>query len=107
MLDVENIQSSLTGKAYRQFVELSFAVREITHFLLRVWTALHRGVHSAEFMFKALKDGRQGQENKHDVYCSECGLLTMARTGDQSEGPAANIFRAGVSHLPFDAFATF
>ena len=63
----------------------------------RVWTALHRGVHSREFMFKALKESRQGMEPSHDVYCSECGMLTQCRSRNNAEGGAADIFLAGVS----------
>jgi hypothetical protein len=66
----------------------------------RVWTALRRGVHSSDFMFMALKNSRQGMENSHDVYCSECGLLTVARSRNNAEGGAANIFLAGVSQVP-------
>ena len=39
-------------------------------------------------MFSSLKNGRQGAENMHDVYCSECGLLTPVRSRDSSEGGA-------------------
>lgn len=52
----------------------------------RVWTALRRGVHTREFMFNALKLGRQGAETMHDVYCSECGLLTPVRSRNNAEG---------------------
>jgi len=55
---------------------------------VRIWTALRRGVHTREFMFKALKHGRQGGETMHDVYCSECGLLTLVRSRDNAEGGA-------------------
>jgi len=41
-----------------------------TEFIDWVWTALRRGVHTREFMFNALKNGRQGAETMHDVYCS-------------------------------------
>ncbi|KAG6370521.1 hypothetical protein JVT61DRAFT_11302 [Boletus reticuloceps] len=57
-----------------------------TEFVDWVWTALRRGVHTREFMFNALKQGRQGAENMHDVYCSECGLLTSVRSRDNAEG---------------------
>ena len=63
----------------------------------RVWTALQRGVHSSDFMFKALKESRQGMENMHDVYCSECGMLTACRSRDNAEGGAADIYLASVS----------
>ena len=56
--------------------------------LIRVWTALKRGVHTREFMFNALKAGRQGAETMHDVYCSECGLITPVRSRDNAEGGA-------------------
>ena len=65
----------------------------------RVWTALWRGVHSRDFMFKALKESRQGRENTHDVYCSECGVLTDRRSRNNAEGGAPNIFVAGVSQI--------
>jgi len=57
-----------------------------TEFIDWVWTALRRGVHTREFMFNALKQGRQGAENMHDVYCSECGLLTPVRSRGNAEG---------------------
>ncbi|KAJ7723766.1 hypothetical protein B0H16DRAFT_1597823 [Mycena metata] len=61
-----------------------------------VWTALMRHVHSAEFMFNALAKSRRGMETQHDVYCSECGLLTaIRREKDNSEGAAPNIYLAG------------
>ncbi|KAI9567863.1 hypothetical protein HD554DRAFT_2172917 [Boletus coccyginus] len=59
-----------------------------TEFIDWIWTALRRGVHSREFMFNALKHGRQGGETMHDVYCSECGLLTPVRSRDNAEGGA-------------------
>lgn len=62
----------------------------------RVWTALQRGVHSAEFIFNALRNGRQGDEVKHDVYCSECGLI-VAHSRDDAEGGAPDIRVAHVS----------
>ncbi|KAF5389007.1 hypothetical protein D9757_005103 [Collybiopsis confluens] len=65
-----------------------------TEFIDWVWTALARGVHSREFMFKALVEGRQGVETSHDAYCSACGLLA-ARTGDDREGGKPDIFQAG------------
>jgi hypothetical protein len=64
--------------------------------LNRAWTAVQRGVHSTEFMFNALKHGRQGDEVMHDVYCSECGLL-RAHSRDDAEGGAPNIHVANVS----------
>ncbi|KIM21093.1 hypothetical protein M408DRAFT_29813 [Serendipita vermifera MAFF 305830] len=66
-----------------------------TEFIDWVWTALRRGVHSREFMFKALKESRQGMENSHDVYCSECGLLTACRSTNNAEGGKENIHLAG------------
>lgn len=54
--------------------------------LVRVWTALRRGVHTRNFMFNSLKAGRQGAETMHDVYCSECGLLTTVRSRNNAEG---------------------
>ncbi|KAG5635568.1 hypothetical protein H0H81_010772 [Sphagnurus paluster] len=66
-----------------------------TEFIDWVWTALQRGVHSSDFMFKALKESRQGEEGAHDVYCSECGLLTIAQSNNKSEGGAKNIWLAG------------
>jgi len=48
-------------------------------------------------MFNALKNGRQGAENSHDVYCSQCGLLTDARSNNKAEGWNPDIFSAGVS----------
>ncbi|KAF5375994.1 hypothetical protein D9757_008850 [Collybiopsis confluens] len=59
-----------------------------------VWTALSREVHSREFMFKALVEHRQGVEVKHDVYCSQCGLLTLS-AGDDREGGKSDIYQAG------------
>ncbi|KIK60081.1 hypothetical protein GYMLUDRAFT_244855 [Collybiopsis luxurians FD-317 M1] len=66
-----------------------------SEFIDWAWTALQREVHSREFMFKALVESRQGMEVKHDVYCSECGLLTTSRSNDNSEGGAADIYQAG------------
>jgi len=48
-------------------------------------------------MFNALKNGRQGAENSHDVYCSQCGLLTDARSNGKAEGWNPDIISAGVS----------
>ena len=62
----------------------------------RIWTALNRGVHSADFMFLALKNGRQGKESVHDVYCSACGVM-VARSRNNAEGGQPDIFLAGVS----------
>ena len=50
-------------------------------------------------MFKALVDHRQGVEVRHDVYCSECGLLALS-AGDDREGGQPDIFKAGVSIIP-------
>lgn len=69
--------------------------------VIRVWTAIQCGVHSKEFIFKALKDHRQGVETAHDVYCSECGTLTMARTINKAEGGEPNIYLAGVGQTVF------
>ena len=60
----------------------------LTGDFFRVWTALRRGVHTREFMFNSLKNGRQGAETMHDVYCSECGLITPVRSRDNAEGGA-------------------
>ncbi|KAI9456319.1 hypothetical protein HD554DRAFT_210793 [Boletus coccyginus] len=57
-----------------------------TEFIDWVWTALRRGVHTRNFMFNSLKAGRQGAETMHDVYCSECGLLTTVRSRNNAEG---------------------
>ncbi|KAF8545791.1 hypothetical protein OG21DRAFT_93120 [Imleria badia] len=57
-----------------------------TEFIDWVWTALRRGVHTREFMFNSLKQGRQGAETMHDVYCSECGVLTAVRSRNNAEG---------------------
>ena len=61
----------------------------------RVWTALNRGVHSADFMFLAFKNGHQGKESVHDVYCSACGVM-IARSRNNAEGGQPDIFLAGV-----------
>ncbi|KAF5374594.1 hypothetical protein D9757_010192 [Collybiopsis confluens] len=66
-----------------------------SEFIDWAWTALYREVHSREFMFKALSESRQGMEVKHDVYCSECGILTMSRSRSDIEGGAPNIYEAG------------
>ncbi|PVF92700.1 hypothetical protein CPB86DRAFT_829832 [Serendipita vermifera] len=71
-----------------------------TEFIDWVWTAIYRGVHSRSFMFKAIKESRQGIESSHDVYCSECGLLTTCRSENGAEGGAADIFRAGKLNRP-------
>ena len=62
----------------------------------RIWTALNRGVHSADFMFLAIKNGLQGKESVHDVYCSACGVM-VARSRNNAEGGQPDIFLAGVS----------
>ena len=62
----------------------------------RVWTALNRGVHSADFIFLAFKNGHQGNESVHDVYCSACGVM-VARSRNNAEGGQPDIFLAGVS----------
>ncbi|KAF5345422.1 hypothetical protein D9757_013478 [Collybiopsis confluens] len=90
----ESIPSSSTGRfCSLQGFTISSLDELVTRFR-RVWTALARGVHSREFMFKALIEGRQGLETSHDAYCSECGLLA-ARTGDDREGGKPDIFQAG------------
>jgi hypothetical protein len=94
-LDVASTPSSSIGMFCCYTVSSAWPI-DLTAFG-RVWTALHRGVHSTDFMFMALKNGRQGNETEHDVYCSECGTLTAARCPDDSEGPQANIQLAGVS----------
>ena len=50
---------------------------------------------------------RQGVEVRHDVYCSECGLLALS-AGDDREGGQPDIYKAGVSifsisNLSFDS----
>ena len=62
----------------------------------RIWTALNRGVHSADFMFLAFKNGHQGKESVHDVYCSACGEM-ISRSRNNAEGGQPDIFLAGVS----------
>ncbi|KIP05954.1 hypothetical protein PHLGIDRAFT_479671 [Phlebiopsis gigantea 11061_1 CR5-6] len=69
-----------------------------TEFIDWVWTALRRGVHTADFMFEALKDRRMPKENMHDVYCSQCGTLTMGRSRNNAEGGAPHISEAGKLH---------
>ena len=64
----------------------------------RIWTALNRGVHSADFMFLAFKNGHQGKESVHDVYCSACGVM-VARSRNNAEGGQPDIFLAGVSQM--------
>ncbi|CAE6434344.1 unnamed protein product [Rhizoctonia solani] len=59
-----------------------------------VWTALMRNVHSSDFIFNALAKSRQGMETEHDVYCSECGTLTVKRQKDAMEGGAPDIYLA-------------
>ncbi|KAG8769993.1 hypothetical protein FRC12_004586 [Ceratobasidium sp. 428] len=59
-----------------------------------VWTAIVRNVHSRDFMFNALANSRQGMETEHDVYCSECGMLTIKRRKDTNEGGAPDIYLA-------------
>jgi len=59
-----------------------------------VWTALNRGVHSADFMFHAFKNGQQGKQSVHDVYCSACGVM-IARSRNNAEGGQPDIFLAG------------
>jgi len=59
-----------------------------------IWTALNRGVHSADFMFLAFKNGHQGKETVHDVYCSACGAM-IARSRNNAEGGQPDIFLAG------------
>lgn len=39
-------------------------------------------------MFSALRNGRQGAETMHDMYCSEYGLLTPVRSRNNAEGGA-------------------
>lgn len=47
-------------------------------------------------MFNALKNRQFPNENMHDVYCSECGKLTKARSRNNAEGGAETIQAAGV-----------
>lgn len=93
---VGNTQNSLTGQPNKHLLDWRIST-DASKLFYRVWTALHRGVHSRDFMFKALKDSRQGMEIAHDVYCSECGTLTAARLTHNSEGGADDIFLAGES----------
>lgn len=67
--------------------------------MTRVWTAVERKVHSPTFIYNALKNGRQGDENAHDVYCSGCGTISPMRADGDLEGPASNIWLAGVSFV--------
>ena len=76
------------------FFSISFSFSSYVHH--RVWTALNRGVHSTDFMFLAFKNGRQGKESVHDVYCSACGEM-IARSRNNVEGGQPDIFLAGVS----------
>lgn len=69
----------------------------IIYSLVRVYTAIQRNVHSADFIFTSLRDRKFPKENTHDVYCSKCGHLTQARSRDNTEGRAADILSAGVS----------
>ncbi|ELU42430.1 hypothetical protein AG1IA_03541 [Rhizoctonia solani AG-1 IA] len=69
---------------------------------IRVWTAITRNVHSSDFIFNALVKSRQGMETEHDVYCSECGTLTIKRQKDTNEGGAPDIYLARVSPLRFN-----
>ena len=62
----------------------------------RIWTALNRGVHTADFMFLAFKNGNQGKDSVHDVYCSACGVM-IARSRNNAEGGQPDIYLAGVS----------
>ena len=62
----------------------------------RIWTALNRGVHTADFMFLAFKNGHQGKDSVHDVYCSACGVM-IARSRNNAEGGQPDIYLAGVS----------
>ena len=71
----------------------------------RVWTAIARGVHTKEFIFKALVENRQGVETDHDVYCSECGTLTVARSHNKREGWQPDIYKAGVSPITSVGFS--
>ncbi|KAF8230009.1 hypothetical protein L208DRAFT_1401213 [Tricholoma matsutake] len=69
-----------------------------TEFIDWVWTALNRGVHSADFIFVALQNQRQGKETMHDAYCSACGVM-ISRSRNNAEGGEPDIFLAGVSSL--------
>ena len=62
----------------------------------RVYTALQRDVHTADFIFNAVKNRQFPKETMHDVYCSECGKLTQARSRNNAEGGADDIASAGV-----------
>ncbi|KDN34050.1 hypothetical protein RSAG8_12857, partial [Rhizoctonia solani AG-8 WAC10335] len=70
-----------------------------------VWTAIMRNVHSSDFIFNALAKSRQGRETDHDVYCSECGTLTIKRKKDTSEGGAPDIYLARRLNISKDGYA--
>jgi len=42
-------------------------------------------------MFLAFKNGHQGKETVHDVYCSACGVM-IARSRNNAEGGQPDIF---------------
>ena len=60
--------------------------------------ALHRGVHTADLIFFAIKNGHQGKDSVHDVYCSACGVM-IARSRNNAEEGQPDIFLAGVSWI--------
>lgn len=62
----------------------------------RVWTALHRGIHSKEWLVQSLKEGKLSKKNAHDVYCSRCGHLTAFRDPSGDEGGMHHISHATV-----------
>ena len=62
----------------------------------RVYTALQRGIHSKEWIVKALREGKISQKNAHDVYCSRCGHLTLFRDPTGDEGGVNHIVDAAV-----------
>jgi hypothetical protein len=97
--------SSSTGKLRHSITSSCSSLRSLASG--RVWTAIYRGVHSSDFMFQALKDSRQPQENMHDVYCSGCGRLTACRSRNNAEGGAPDIFLAGVRLALFKILLLF
>ena len=62
----------------------------------RVYTALNRGVHSKEWIVQAIREGTISRKGAHDVYCSQCGHLTLFRDHSGDEGLARHIHHAPV-----------
>jgi len=88
-------ETGLGGTQVRNLPNPCSGCGKYTEFIDWVWTALQRSVHSKEFIFKALKEKKTGTELSHDIYCSECGKLTTARSINNTEGRAPNIYLAG------------